>query len=74
MYTWAGAGGEYPIQNGDSATIQNPTVAERSVAPGDTVRVVWHGTWDDPEPEYCPHEGPDGTSTLAEQEIEDSAN
>lgn len=53
-YTWTEAGGEYPIETGDSVTISSPTVDGESVTEGDTIRVVLHGKWHS-KPMYCPN-------------------
>lgn len=74
-YTWTNSGGKYPIQEGDSVTVQNPSVDNRSVTDGDTIRVIWRGTWEDPYPEYCPssNEFPD-RATLSKLVVEETSD
>ena len=69
-YTWAGSGGSYPVHPGDSLTVQNATVNGNPLADGDTIRVVWTGTWPDDTPDYCPNSHPvSGSATLARSEL-----
>lgn len=70
-YSWAEADGEYPVRPGDSITIENASVAGRPLEPGDVVRVIWHGRWEDPAPDYCPEDHDSvGSATLAKLIVE----
>lgn len=42
----------YPVSSGDRFTIQDATVAGRTLAEGDVIRVVWRGS-EKPLPSYC---------------------
>jgi hypothetical protein len=45
-----------PVEEGDRFTVENVTVAGRSLRDGDRVRVVWYGYDLDEQPFFCPPE------------------
>lgn len=61
-YSWAAAGGSFPVQTGDSITIANASVNGQQLTAGDELRVYWAGEWPDPQPNYCPNDHPTDSS------------
>lgn len=62
-YTWAEAGGSFPVRDGDSLTLSDVSLRD-----GDVVRIEWIGSWPDPQPNYCPNDHPTaGSVTLAKR-------